>query len=688
VATTGILASPAFDWFAGIGHDSAFWLRHQVFDQKHNPAESPTVVIAIDEETYRAPGFANVPKALWTKEIATVIEAALDAGATVIGMDMIFPTSAEHRLPGYDRNFLLALKRGAKDNRVVLAKVQHQVKPIEPHPGQRFAVDHGKNIRATNLPLDRDGVIRKVHPFFPRKDDGKMESAFSTEIAARAMGALPTQAPDGSLILAGRVVPGTAGNSLTLNFDGGDGVIPTYSLADIHACAEAGNTEYLKNAFAGRVVLIGAVLDVEDRKLTTKRFMTRPDGQALPERCVREIDTSLYRDDLRRSSLPGVYIHATAINDLLRGDTMTTPSRLTRALMTLALSLMVIVPALFLPLRFGLPVLITLILGWGAGSTVAVRYGYLLPLQDPPAAMIVVFAGSLGIRLAVSDRDKRALRKAFGLYLPGALIERMIDSGKPPVLGGERREVTIFFSDIAGFTSISEDLTPEELVSWLNRYLSAMTDIVEAHGGMVDKYIGDAVVAVFGAPVSDPDHAANACRAALASQALLANEGAQFAARPGSPMSARIGVNSGEVLIGNIGSERRFNYTAMGDVVNVAARLEGANKAFGTGILAGPRTAELAGASISFREIDQLRVIGREAPLVVFEPLAAPPSNIHERYAEALAHLHAGRFADAVADFATTADSDPAASAQKERAATLDAAPPTDWQGVLDLTRK
>ena len=203
------------------------------------------------------------------------------------------------------------------------------------------------------------------------------------------------------------------------------------------------------------------------------------------------------------------------------------------------------------------------------------------------------------------------LRQSFALYLAPAVIDKMMASNKPPALGGEMRNVTVYFSDIADFSSIAGEDLARRAGAAMNEYLSAMTDIIEAHGGFVDKYIGDAIVAVFGAPLDDPDHAAQrgARRAALRGAARRARPVARRV--PGRALRQRIGLNSGEALVGNIGSRRRFNYTVMGDTVNLASRLEGANKFFGTAILASEMTMAAAGDAFAWRELDAIRVKGR-----------------------------------------------------------------------------
>jgi adenylate cyclase len=224
-------------------------------------------------------------------------------------------------------------------------------------------------------------------------------------------------------------------------------------------------------------------------------------------------------------------------------------------------------------------------------------------------------------RFAVSDRDRRLIAKLFSLYLPPVVVDRMVAGGRMPALGGEEREVTVLFSDIAGFTGISESCDAATLVQGLNTYFSTMTDIIEAHGGFVDKYIGDAIVAVFGAPVDEPRHAEQAMRAALEMQAALRADPQRFSVT-GHMLKTRIGLNTGRVLIGNIGSPRRFNYTAMGDAVNLASRLEGANKAYGTSILVSEDTMQAAGDAVVARRVDIVRVVGRAQPVRLYEPLA------------------------------------------------------------------
>jgi adenylate cyclase len=251
----------------------------------------------------------------------------------------------------------------------------------------------------------------------------------------------------------------------------------------------------------------------------------------------------------------------------------------------------------------------------------------------------------------------------------------------------------VFFSDIAGFSTFSEKMTPADLVALMNTYLSAMTDIIEEHGGFVDKYIGDAIVAVFGAPGEDPGHAASAVAAALRCSERLLELNRSKTAFKGHTLGQRIGLHSGEALLGNVGSRRRFNYTVIGDTVNLASRLEGANKYFGTTILASQSTMTLAGDRFTWREIDAIRVKGRQQPVAIHEPLGVAG---HETdmpfataYAEGLASWRAQDFAAAVDSFARFAGVDDAAAAFLERAKELVREPPgPGWEPINTLEGK
>jgi adenylate cyclase len=238
-------------------------------------------------------------------------------------------------------------------------------------------------------------------------------------------------------------------------------------------------------------------------------------------------------------------------------------------------------------------------------------------------------------------------------------------------------------------------MSPADLIALMNAYLSAMTDIIEAHGGFVDKYIGDAIVGVFGAPVQGDNHASQAVSAALSCCERLTELNRTAPAFRGRTLHHRIGLNSGDALVGNVGSGRRFNYTVIGDVVNLASRLEGANKYFATSILASETTVGLTGATFIWRELDSIRVIGRLQPLRIYEPLARagqenPVQAANAQiYANALACWRQHEFASAMELFASIADVDPPSALFMQRAKKLVLVPPgPDWEPINTLEGK
>jgi adenylate cyclase len=492
--------------------------------------------------------------------------------------------------------------------------------------------------------------------------------------------------------LAGYRIPSQVPNTLTLNFAGGAEGIPTFSFADLRSCAVNGVKDYFRRQFDGKVVIFGSVLDYEDRRLTSKRFATGRDGVRVP-RCAA--DSPPTTAGIQRSSIAGVYIHATAVNNLMARNAAVELGRPPIFLIAFFLSALAGTAALLLrPVSAVLSYAAISALGV-AGAVLAFNHALVFPIVEPFVAGAAALAAMVGFRFAVTDRDRRLLQKSFALYLAPDVINRMLSSKRLPELGGETREVTVFFSDIAGFSEIAEHTTPHELMALMNEYLSEMTDIIEAHGGYVDKYIGDSIVAVFGAPADDPDHAANAARAALSCCARLAELNGSSPAFRDHKLAQRIGINSGEALVGNFGSRRRFNYSVMSDAVNVASRLEGANKFYGTTVIVSEATMALAGDGFAWRELDAIRVKGRIQPLKIFElvarsdELSDEQQTLTKNYSEGLAHWRAREFAQAAECFGRSADIDRPAALFRERAKNMAEHPPgEDWEPIRTLQEK
>lgn len=390
---------------------------------------------------------------------------------------------------------------------------------------------------------------------------------------------------------------------------------------------------------------------------------------------------------------PGVEVHATFLDNLLTSDCMRETPRGLAALVVLLLAC-----AAAVAVRFGrhawqsvIAFLVFLLVPVLAGG-LAYSRGIWLPVFAPLVATTLALIGALVVNYATEGKQKRFIKGAFRQYLSPVVIEELVQHPERLKLGGELRELSIFFSDVRGFTSISEHLDPEALTALLNDYLTAMTDIVYAHGGTVDKYEGDAIIAFWNAPLAQPDHALRAVTAALECQARLAELNPGFRERIGTDLHQRIGLNSGRVVVGNMGSRQRFNYTFLGDAGNLAARLEGINKQFGTSVLVSEHTRRQLGEGVAVREIARVQVVGRKEPVTVYEPMppaiAAARQELLDTFADALALYYTGKLEEALARFASIGAQDAPAAAYVNRCRALQARPVADWTGVWAMTEK
>ena len=390
---------------------------------------------------------------------------------------------------------------------------------------------------------------------------------------------------------------------------------------------------------------------------------------------------------------PGVEINATTHDNLLSGDFMRRTTPMTDGLSALFFAMIAGVGVMvFNQLRYAL-------LGAAVALTAPAALSMALYQSGVWSGLAVQFVAALsalflagGHKYAVEGRQKRYIKSAFKQYLSPQVIEQLLQDPDRLKLGGERRELSIFFSDLQGFTTISEGLSPEELTATLNSYLTAMTDIIQGLGGTIDKYEGDAVIAFWNAPVDQPDHAERAVTAALKCQDKLAQMRAGFLKRTGKEFHMRIGVNTGLAVVGNLGSDTRFDYSMLGDAVNLAARLEGVNKQFGTYTMISASTREKMGEAFPVRELSRVRVVGKNEAVTIYEPMTvdqlAQQKPSLAAFEQALDLFYQGRFTEAATAFAPIAENDPAAARYLDKCTELAADPPENWDGVWVLTSK
>lgn len=323
--------------------------------------------------------------------------------------------------------------------------------------------------------------------------------------------------------------------------------------------------------------------------------------------------------------------------------------------------------------------------------------GFVLPMMPPLVALVLAFFSAMVVSYRQEGRQRRYLKSAFRHYLSPAVIDTLIAHPESLVLGGERRHISIFFSDVQGFTSISERLSPEELTSLLNDYLSQMTDILLESGGTIDKYEGDAIIAFWNAPVELHDHGRRAVEAMIRCQEKLAQLRPQLEQRAGRPFYMRVGINTGDAVVGNMGSSSRFDYTMLGDSVNLAARLEGLNKQFGTYSMCSAASKEEAlafGTELRFRELARVAVVGKKEAVTVFEPMNASEyaerQAVLDAFSQGLQLFYQGKFPEALEAFSAIQKEDAPAAHYVAKCRELLENPPdlSSWEGVWVATSK
>ena len=416
--------------------------------------------------------------------------------------------------------------------------------------------------------------------------------------------------------------------------------------------------------------------------------------------------------DLRPTPLnpraPGVTAHATALDNLLAGEFLRDLPVAVSIILVILLCVGAAYAATYAERTLTEILLIVLFVGGVAGLSIG---GYLLTLWVPMVVpMIVVFlaiAAANVANYATEGAEKRFISGAFGTYVSPALVDQLIENPDRLSLTGERKELTMFFSDIQGFTTLSEGLRPEQLSEFLTHYLTELVTIIQDENGTIDKFEGDAIIAFWNAPLDVDEHAVRGVRAALACQkrlnALRPEYAKPIAGTPiegaipgvGRDIFTRMGLNTATVSVGNFGSESRFDYTALGDGMNLAARLEGANKQFGTYLMISENTKRALEGAFPTRELGRLQVVGRREPVTVFEPMlqedfAARAEVIHD-YEKGLQFWYNNRMDEAHKAFGKIAEVDRPASRMVDGCKQMLEQPADSrvaWSGVVSLTEK
>lgn len=380
-------------------------------------------------------------------------------------------------------------------------------------------------------------------------------------------------------------IPTDSDENMYINYTGSTGSYKSLSFADVYS------NNFDPEEIANKIVLIGiGAATLQDR----------------------------YTTPIGAITMPGVEIHANAIQTILDENFLQPATPTQKIAILTTLTILAATLFMYLNILWTIPALATLAVTYWILAQLAFNRGLILDLVYPFLALLTLYIATMLFRYFTEIQSRKQVVSAFGHYVSKDVVDDILKNPKALKLGGEKREITSFFIDIADFTKWSESTEPEKLVTQLNEYFSAISEIIMKNQGTVDKFEGDAIVAFWNAPLEVENHEELACKTALEAHKTLKELNKNWTTK----IHFRIGINTGEAVIGNLGSKDRFDYTAIGDTVNLASRLEGANKFYKTEIITSGNTATKLTKKFEFRRLDQIRVKGKESAIAIYELLA------------------------------------------------------------------
>lgn len=574
--------------------------------------DTSIVIVGIDDQTFKSiPRRFPYPRNYYAKLIRNLSE----AGARIIIFDIEFTEPYE-----LDVNQDIELAQAAREagNVIFAGKLvedvarsgtvnRYLVDPVDPisKPDSLNPIPWG----LVNIPEDADGFVRQY--IFGISLNSILYYSLGTLTAKFLWNLTDSQINNSEdhFLMGDNKIPIVQGNSFYINYAGPNETFKHFSFVNILDDEEFDLGEndtdifdlhkYVWGTFQNKIVFIGG---------------TSPEFHDI--KFVPFFDK--HRDE---QIMTGVEVHAHALNTLLTRQFLNTLSANIQLILIPILVLLVTVLVRWLkPLKGGI-VTLFLILGAAVGTYYLFSsYSLMANTFTPIFAIVFSYLGNSAYLYITEQREKNRIRQTFQKYVSKSVVQEMLDSGSSPQYGGERKELTVLFSDIRSFTNFSEKLTPEEVVNKLSEYLTEMTEIVLQHNGTLDKFVGDEIMAIYGAPHYYENHAEQACRTAFKMieklnemrQVYTSNNGADY-------FDIGVGVNTGDMVVGNLGSQQLFDYTVIGDAVNLGARLEGLNKYYGTRIIISEFTKQSVGNSIISRELDSVKVKGKDKPIRIFE---------------------------------------------------------------------
>lgn len=522
------------------------------------------VIVSIDDKSLQDLGQWPWPRSYFADVINYLNQ------STVIGMDLSFfePTEEDTELSKAfkESNVVLALEYTSFSQRDGELYGESLLKPSPSlgTPNEDFRVGF------VNLYTDSDGVTRSFTPYISGIED---HYHFSVCIASAFLGITPTLEKSRMLI----------------KFFASPGGYNSISFSEVYY------NKIHSSYFKDKIVLIGA---------------TAPD----------------LHDDVRvplsTQAMPGVEVNANIVQSVLTRDFLYYQDDVSAVGIIILFTFLTSFLLYWFRIHIATVLVVMVALAYILCSIIIFDYGIIMNILYPLLSIAMVYVGLVGIYYITEEKKRRWITSVFGKYVSPVVIDNLIKNPDMIKLGGEKREITLLFSDIRGFTAIAEKLSPEELVHLLNEYLTEMTKIIINNEGLVDKYMGDAIMAFWGAPVEQPFHAKEACSSSLEMMNRLQELKKKWKKDDIPSFDIGIGINSGEAIVGNMGSLNRLDYTALGDTVNVASRLEGLNKIYGTNIIMGEYTHKLVKDDFETRKLDTVRVWGKKEAINIYELLS------------------------------------------------------------------
>jgi adenylate cyclase len=605
-------------------------------------ARKDIVLVEIDEYSLRnlQPNAGRWP---WPRAVhSMLIDYLARAPARVVAYDVVFSDADTRTGFAFGGSTL----SGAESDTMLADSIRAAGTVILPGDASYDTDTPGVTIPSGGFPLDVPGIyeLRGVLPPFPLLADAASGLGHNRVIldpdgplrhvvpfVRTHHHALPSLGAAAAMRLAGIRPADVHLDGMLLRY--GDRVMPL-SRRDVKS--DEGTTSYLWGLvnFRGPALLA----DLKSRTYPTYRFFDLLySEQQILEQVKPDIDPVAFRDKavfvgvtaaglfdvfetpFSNGKMPGLNIHAAVADDILSNRFMRPESAPVTLAVVLVMALAVGMIAAEIPAWWATTATVAIVVAFAEIVTRAFAVGYWLNLSQPTLTAAFALFGGVGYQYFVEDREKRKMKRLFSQYVSRDVYQQLVSNPALARLGGQRRQMTVLFSDIRGFTTVSERGNPEEIVRTLNEYFTRMVDIVFDHRGTLDKFVGDMVMALFGAPLDDRDHAEHAVDAALEMVDALQRLNERWAADARPPLDMGIGINTGPMIAGNIGSEAIMSYTVIGDAVNLGSRLESLNKDYGTRIIISDATRAALPDRYVLRPLGEVVVKGKTQPVVIFE---------------------------------------------------------------------